>query len=259
MADEIANLFVHRPAAQRYAAARPYFHPVVIEKIAAFTGVNRVARALDVACGTGQSTQALAAIANEIDAVDISADMLAECRPQSGVRFRVASAERLPFPDTCFDLVTVGLAFHWFDQPAFLAEASRTLKPNGWLVIYNSGFNGEMAEDPAFRQWAWEVYPARFPAPPRHVGGITDALVEPHGFTLAGKDGFRHDEQMTADQLTAYLLTQTNVIAHVEQGTMPLPEAAAWIHAGVQQFFAVQTRTMKFGGNIWFMQRCGGH
>jgi ribosomal protein S18 acetylase RimI-like enzyme len=61
MNDEVTNHFVHRSAAQRYAAARPYFHPMIIEKIAAFIGTSRVIAALDVACGTGQSARALAA------------------------------------------------------------------------------------------------------------------------------------------------------------------------------------------------------
>jgi hypothetical protein len=41
MNGEITNFFVHRTAAQRYAAARPYFHPRVIEIIAAYIGARR--------------------------------------------------------------------------------------------------------------------------------------------------------------------------------------------------------------------------
>ena len=31
--DGVANFFVHRTAAQRYAVARPYFHPIVMQRI----------------------------------------------------------------------------------------------------------------------------------------------------------------------------------------------------------------------------------
>jgi hypothetical protein len=51
----VRNHFAHRDAAQRYAAARPYFHPLVVARIAASTGSTRFAHALDVGCGTGQS------------------------------------------------------------------------------------------------------------------------------------------------------------------------------------------------------------
>ena len=255
MANQVTNLFVHRSAAQRYAAARPYFHPLVIGKIAGFTGVSRFDRALDVACGTGQSAKALIALANRVDAVDVSAEMLAECEPHPHIHFQAAPAERLPFVDSTFDLLTVGLAFHWFDQSAFLDEARRLLKPGGWLVIYTSGFNGEMLENSAFRQWAWEAYPARFPTPPRRSTGVSDELVNPHNFTIAGCDGFAHDELMTADQLTAYLLTQTNVIACVDNGKLLLSEAAAWISSEISAYFGGQSRTMRFGGSIWYLKR----
>jgi SAM-dependent methyltransferase len=255
MADGVSNLFVHRTAAQRYAAARPYFHPVVMDQIVAFTRTPRFGRALDVACGTGQSARALAAIADCVEAIDISPEMLAAAQPHERVRYHVAAAERLPFADASFDLATVGLGFHWFDQRAFLAEASRVLRPGAWLVVYNDGFRGEMAQNAAFRTWAWEVYPKRFPTPPRRSVGVSAELVEPLGFHLAGNESFAHEETMTAEQLTGYLLTQTNVIAAVESGSTALADAAAWIADGIAAFFAAKHATMKFSGSIWYLRR----
>jgi SAM-dependent methyltransferase len=255
--DNVTNLFIHRSAAQRYAAARPYFHPLVAQKITAFTQMPRFNRALDIACGTGQSSHALAAIANTVDAIDISPDMLAQAQPHNRIHFQQAPAENLPFPDNSFDLATVGLAFHWFDQAKFLTEAHRVLQSGGggWLVIYTSGFDGEMVENPDFKSWAWDIYLKRFPTPPRRSVGVTPELVEPHGFTLAAKDTFAHNESMTAEQLTGYLLTQTNVIAAVESGSTPLPDAASWIAAGLTPFFTAQPATMKFSGSIWYLHR----
>jgi SAM-dependent methyltransferase len=249
------NHFAYRSAAARYAAARPYFHPIVVARIVAFTGSSWFERALDVGCGTGQSARAVAQIARAVEAIDISADMIAHADPHPRVRYHVAPAERMPFPDAQFDLATVGLAFHWFDQQAFLREAARVLKSGGWLVIYNHGFNGEMNENADFRRWAWEVYPKRFPAPPRGATVVNSELVTPHSFELIGSEKFANDESMSAEQLTAYLLTQTNVIAAVEAGTTPLAEAAEWIASGVSPFFNVSNRTMKFGGTIWYLRQ----
>lgn len=251
----VTNLFVHRSAAQRYAAARPYFHPLVVSRIAGFTATSRVDRALDIACGTGQSARALAAVAERVDAVDVSPEMVTEAQPHEQVRYHVAAAERLPFADASFDLATVGLAFHWFDQAAFLTEVRRVLKPTSWLAVYNSGFYGEMAEDAGFRTWARIAYPARFPTPARRSFGVGGELAAACGFSLVGEESFTHDEVMTAEQLTAYLLTQTNVIAAVESGGTPLPEVAAWILSGVKPFFSDASATMKFGGTIWFLRR----
>jgi SAM-dependent methyltransferase len=251
---DITNHFVHASAAKRYAAARPCFHPTIMLRIVEFAHLARFASALDVGCGTGQSARALAEIVESIDAIDISLEMIAEAEPHPRVRYHVASAEQLPFADATYDLITVGLAFHWFDEAKFLAEAHRVLKRSGWLIVYNSGFAGEMVENHAFRAWAWEVYPKRFPTPPRRTTAISDELVKAFGFDVRGTEKFAHNEAMSAEQLTQYLLTQTNVIAAVESGTTPLDEATRWIHNGVSPFFEGQAHTMKFVGTIWYLR-----
>src|SRR3954462_5799377 len=95
--DNVTNLFVHRSAAQRYAAARPYFHPLVMARIVSVTGIARFDRALDVACGTGQSSRALLEVADRVDATDISPEMIAQAEQDARVHYHVAPAERLPF------------------------------------------------------------------------------------------------------------------------------------------------------------------
>jgi SAM-dependent methyltransferase len=254
MDDGVSNLFVHRSAARRYATARPFFHPLAVEKIAGFTGSPRVERALDVACGTGQSARALLAIADQVEAIDVSPEMVAEAEPHPRIHYQVARAEELPFDGASFDLATVGLAFHWFDQGAFLRQARRVLKPGRWLAVYNSAFTGEMVESPGFRKWMSEAHLKHFPTPPRRSSGVTAELVTPHGFELSGQEIFEHPEPMTAEQLTAYLLTQTNVIAAVENGATPLPEAEAWIREGVTPFFTNQLGTMKFAAALWYLR-----
>ena len=256
--DNVTNLFVHSSAAKRYASARPFFHPLIAARIAAFTGVPLFARALDVACGTGQSSRALAEIADHVDGVDVSPEMIAEAEPHDRVSYHTGRAEAIPFPDGTFDLATVGLAFHWFNQAEFLREAHRVLRADAWLVIYNSGFTGEMAEVPAFREWARGVYPTRFPTPPRRSYAVSLEDAEPLGFVLRGSETFAHDESMRAKQLTGYLLTQTNVIAAVEGGDVPLAEAANWIQQGVAPFFDGEVRTMIFRGSMSFLQRTHG-
>ncbi|MBC8137888.1 MAG: class I SAM-dependent methyltransferase [Fibrella sp.] len=148
------NYFAYRSAAERYARSRPFFHSIVTDKIKeAIPLAFPVADALDVGCGTGQSTVALRTIADSVIGVDISSDMLSVALPGDNVRYLIAPAEHIPLPDAVFDLVTVSLAFHWLDRPAFFGEARRTLRNNGWLVIYNNAFRGEMAGNPAFGGW----------------------------------------------------------------------------------------------------------
>jgi hypothetical protein len=84
---------------------------------------------------------------------------------------------------------------------------------------------------------------------------VSDELVSPYGFTPVGDEKFANEEMMTARKLTAYLLTQTNVISAVESGTTPIEEAASWIEAGVTPFFGGRRCTMKFSGAIWYLRK----
>ena len=254
----VANLFVHHSVAQRYGSARPYFHPIIIQRIVSVTEVSRFSRALDIACGTGQSSQALQDIAEDVDAIDISYEMITEAKPHAHIRYHVSRAEAIAFPSDVFDVATVGLAFHWFNQEQFLSEAHRVLKTGAWLVIYTSGFLGEMAEDAAFREWTRDIYPHKFPTPPRHSTNVSLETVEQFGFTHHRTEEFTHDETMDAEQLVDYLLTQTNTIAAIERDNiLSLSAAKHWIRDGIDRFFLGRRRTMKFGGSISFLQRMG--
>lgn len=74
--------------AEQYDRARPFFHPYVYERLAS-SWDRRLGRSLDVACGTGQSAEALLPYVSEVIAVDSSAAMCASV-PLVGGGWRVA-------------------------------------------------------------------------------------------------------------------------------------------------------------------------
>lgn len=249
------NYFSHATAAERYAKFRPYFHPLIIERLARFTGCTRFENALDVACGTGNSTRALAEVASQVTGVDSSAAMLALAPALPNVTYQVASAEALPFADASFDLLTVVMAFHWFDQGRFLSEARRVLQPQGWLLIYNNVFLGRMKENPAFKDWVGLTFLPRYHTPPRARKKITAEYARSFDFELAGQDHTFNEVVMTPEQLTGYFLTQSNVIHAVEEGSENLDEVAAWIAAGIRPFFNGPSATMQFGSDLFFLRK----
>jgi ubiquinone/menaquinone biosynthesis C-methylase UbiE len=107
------------------------------------TGLDRLssppARVLDVGTGTGAVARLVAARLPEaeIEGVDVSERMIDEARRLTDaprVRFRVADAQKLPFPDGSFDLVTLGNMIPFFD------ELARVTAPGGHvLVAYSAG------------------------------------------------------------------------------------------------------------------------
>lgn len=250
------NFFAHQTAAERYARWRPYFHPLVIEQIKTYLqSTEPVAQAVDVGCGTGQSTLALKAIAQAIIGVDLSPAMLAVAPQDPALRYIEAPAEAIPLPAGQTDLLTTSLAFHWFDQARFLAEAHRLLKAQGWLVIYNNGFAGQMQGNPAFAQWSRQTYLARYPSPPRQQQALTVEEAHVAGFHFAHQTRYENEVEFTAEELAAYFTTQSNVIAAVEQGKENLADVYAWLVTELTPLFHSAKATFIFGGYIWYLQK----
>jgi len=99
-------------------------------------------RVLDVGCGTGYLLRRLAREypqASELAGVDPAPAMIAAARQAADdgrLRYRVGTAERLPFDDGAFDLIVSTTSFdHWQDQLAGLRECTRILAPGGSLVL----------------------------------------------------------------------------------------------------------------------------
>jgi ubiquinone/menaquinone biosynthesis C-methylase UbiE len=89
-------------------------------------------RVLDVGTGTGVAALALADWfpSAEVVGVDLSPAMLAQAERKGGrVRFEVADASRMPFPDGSFDLVVLMNAVPFFD------ELARVVAPGGAVVF----------------------------------------------------------------------------------------------------------------------------
>lgn len=255
MDETVVNPFLDAAAALRYAAARPAFHSLVMDLIVSLTETPHFQRALDLGCGTGQSTRPLTWIADEVTGIDASAAMLAAADAAVHVTYRQASAEQLPFPAENFDLVTAGLAWHWFSSGASLQEVARVLRPGGWLAIYNSAFTGNLVEDPGCGVWMQSEYLSRFPPPARNARSLSAEMAQAAGFEVIREAGFEHSATMTTVQLAAYLTTQSNVLAPISRGECSLATAHDWLVNSLSPFFASEPRTALFSGRLMLMRR----
>jgi demethylmenaquinone methyltransferase/2-methoxy-6-polyprenyl-1,4-benzoquinol methylase len=94
-------------------------------------------RVLDVACGTGTSSYALARAGATVVALDFSPGMIEEGRRRHpSIEFVEGDAEKLPFGDDEFDAVTISFGLRNVEHPKVaLAEMYRVLKPGGRLVV----------------------------------------------------------------------------------------------------------------------------
>jgi SAM-dependent methyltransferase len=105
-------------------------------------------RVLDVGCGSGALTQALAKIvgAGSVGAADPSVPFVEACRARVvGADVRIAPAEALPFPDDSVDRALAQLVFHFVADPAAAAaEMIRVTRPGGTVAACVWDFTGGM-------------------------------------------------------------------------------------------------------------------
>jgi ubiquinone/menaquinone biosynthesis C-methylase UbiE len=116
-------------------------HRPVGEQAIALMNIPANARVLDVGCGSGWASRLMAAkaTAGTVIGVDISDEMvrLAEnsSRHLPNVEFRVASAERLPFPDGLFThAFSMESLYYYENMLAALTEIRRVLTSGGLFV-----------------------------------------------------------------------------------------------------------------------------
>ncbi len=179
-----------------YDAARTYQPDVMadwMDRIVALVPVDGVEDIVDLGCGTGRYTAALAErYGARVFGIEPSEKMLAQARAKHGdgaIRFGQGGGEALPAADGSADLIFLSMVYHHLSDPAATArECRRVLRPGGRLCIRNS--TQDRVESfphlrffPAVREIVARTSPS--------VAGITGAF-EGAGFEVAGHEVVRH-------------------------------------------------------------------
>ena len=135
-------------AAAQYAVSRTHAEGrdlATLVAAAPLSGARGAARLLDVGTGAGHTAFAFAPLVAEVEALDLTQEMLdqvergARERGLSNIHCQLGDAEDLPYPDDAFDVVTSRLCAHHFqDVPSFVREVARVLRPNGTLLLMDS-------------------------------------------------------------------------------------------------------------------------
>lgn len=120
-----------------YARFRPEYPPELARYLAHASPSRELA--VDIGCGSGQFSTRLADEFAEVIACDASADQLASAPVRADLRYIRASAEAVPLPDRCASLVSAAQAAHWFDLPAFYAEAVRIARRDALIALVSYG------------------------------------------------------------------------------------------------------------------------
>jgi ubiquinone/menaquinone biosynthesis C-methylase UbiE len=110
-------------------------------------------KVLDIACGAGELSLAVARRGCEVYGIDMSAAAIDYARGLSGraaiaCRFEIGDAENLPYPDDYFDKIVCSSSMeHFADDSRALREMTRVLKPGGRAILTVDSFNCPISEE----------------------------------------------------------------------------------------------------------------
>ncbi len=148
------------PNAEAYVSSESHAGGADLARLVELAAPQPDDRALDVSTGGGHTALALAPRVARVVASDLTPRMLAVARTHlisqgaTNVDYVIADAERLPFLDESFDLVTVRIAPHHYPNVAqAVREMARVLKPGGRLVVIDNIAPEQPALDAALNDW----------------------------------------------------------------------------------------------------------
>ncbi|MCB0062917.1 MAG: class I SAM-dependent methyltransferase [Caldilineaceae bacterium] len=162
---------------------RPSYPPETFERLAGLVdrSVSPV-RILDVGCGTGQMTSGLLPHAEQIDAVDISAAMIAAGKQMTygadpRINWIIGGIEEVPL-NPPYAVIVAAASLHWTPWAQTLPRFAQVLSGSGYLALVEQ----QSPPDP----WADELRPlfAQYSMnrdfQPYNMGSVADEL-ETHG------------------------------------------------------------------------------
>ncbi|HEX8957479.1 MAG TPA: class I SAM-dependent methyltransferase, partial [Burkholderiaceae bacterium] len=125
-------------SAAAYLSSSAHAQGADLQRLAQLLQGRHEAQVLDVGCGAGHVSFAVAPQVGQVTAYDLSPQMLGVVAQEAARRglhnivTKRGVAEQLPFADAAFDCVLTRFsAHHWSDLAASLNEVRRVLKPGG--------------------------------------------------------------------------------------------------------------------------------
>ncbi len=123
--------------ATAYSTYRPTYPQELIDFV--LNQVKKKENAWDCATGNGQVAKVLAGHFKNVWASDISQQQLEAAVQVENITYQECPAEKTPFANNTFDLITIAQAIHWFNFGEFYEEVHRVAKPGCRIAMWGYG------------------------------------------------------------------------------------------------------------------------
>ena len=222
---------LYQGTASFYDRFRVPYPKTLLDDLVARTGLNGTGRLVDLACGPGVLTFALAPYVAEAWGVDQEREMVAFARARAeetgvtNVSWTVGRAEDVEV-DGPVDLVTVGTAFHRLDRRRVARLIASWLRPGGHVALLWSGtpWPGERDWQRALGavtdHWMGKVGERIPPTLEAELAAASnEAILTDAGLTWAGRFGFLTPHVWTVESLVGWMYS-TSLFSRQALGPM---------------------------------------
>lgn len=242
---------------ERLAAGYAFDRPPIHEQILRSARLDRQAdRALDVGCGAGLSTAALAPLARQVIGLEPISAMLAHRRTVAPhASFVIGQAERLPFAAESFDLVTAAGSLNYTDLSSAFAEIARVLTRDGTFLLYDFSVGRRSVSGEELAGW-FSSFEQRFPWPPGwQPFDVRELPLVAYGLCLLDYTDVEFRLPMAFDAYLRYMLSEVNVDNAVARGAYSAEEARDWCRRTLKAVFADREVTVVVPGHVATLAR----
>jgi SAM-dependent methyltransferase len=249
------NLFGTPGMAAGYASSRPPVHAKVMERVREHLGGATFRLALDVGCGAGLSTRALAGIARHSLGIEPAEAMLrwtSAIAPDAD--FVVGKAEAIPVRAHSVDLLSAAGALNYVNLELFFPEAARVLQPSGVLVVYDFRTGRTFRGTTILDDW-FSSFVARYPWPPKEARELSPEILDrlDSGFRVTSHECFEIGLTLTPEFYLDYMLTETNVAYALRNG-VSYGEIRSWCAETLRHVWNGRNREVLFFGYLACMR-----
>ena len=157
--------------------------------VAAYVGTQHLNTILDLGCGTGRFSEALAAHFDaEVIGIDPSQKMLDQAlrKLRDGrVRYQTGHGEAIPVPNDSVDLVFMSMSFHHFTDQKLVARECRRVLRDGGVALLRTGTRERISSYPYV-----DFFPASIPIMENLLPTVTflREVFESAGFSTVSSD-----------------------------------------------------------------------
>lgn len=197
-----------------YAQFRPSYPKELFDYILQFVEEKKLA--WDCATGNGQAAKILADCFEKVEASDISKAQINNAVKKPNIQYHICPAEKTPFTDNSFDLITVAQAYHWLNWKKFHDEATRAGKNNSVIAVwgYSNFSTDDKKVNELLHQFYYDIIFSYWDAERRHVENNYESVE--FNFHLLPSKSFSTDLIYTKKHLIGYLQSWSAVQNYIK-------------------------------------------